>query len=83
MAKKTQSDMIKETHDTVIKLNTVLLGTNGDNGLCGDVKRVFKMLELQEKEHNKLKLVVYSFIGLIMGSGVITGGVFGILQAIN
>lgn len=33
---KAQAAMLEETHGTVIRLTTVLLGTNGDKGLIGE-----------------------------------------------
>ena len=59
---KELTNKIEETHDTVLELKTVLLGKNGDDGLCGDVKRVNKRLSIVEWT-----------VGILIGSGVLTG----------
>ena len=67
---------IQETHDIVIEIKTVLLGKNGDEGLCGDVKYL-------QKDHARLKQTVGILIGVLAGSGVITGATWGILRVLG
>ena len=60
MADFTEKDREKldETHDSVLKLKTVLLGTDGDNGVVGQVKENTK-----RSHQNRI------IIALFMGSG--------------
>ena len=64
---------LDESHDAIIQVKTVLLGVNGDDGLCGDVKRVVE-------SHSKLKRNFYSLIGFLVGSGVLGGSLWGVLH---
>ena len=68
--------MIKGTHDRVIKLDTVLLGANSDRGLIGDFQEV-------QKSHYKLRQRFYILIGVLGGSGVLTGAGFGIAELVK
>jgi hypothetical protein len=73
---KDDLNAIHETHDTIIELKTVLLGTNGDAGLCGDVK---KQGEKLERTHTTLWIL----IGILAGSGVLTAGIYAIFQMVQ
>ena len=64
-------ESIRETHDTVIRVATVLLGTNGDNGLVGDVKRI-------GESHFKLKRNFWILVSFLAGSGVLGGSLWAI-----
>ena len=64
---------IDETHDAVIQIKTVLLGTNGDLGLCGEFKDL-------KASHYRLKRNCVLVFGVLAGSGILTGS---ILAAIN
>ena len=64
---------LDETHDAVIQIRTVLLGVNGDEGLVGIVQQVVK-------EQSKLKKTVWTLIGILVGSGVISGSIFAALS---
>ena len=78
MADLTERDLtvIQETHDTVLEIKVVLLGKNGDEGLCGDVKYL-------QRDHSKLKQIVWILIGVLAGFGIITSTTWGILRAIG
>ena len=69
---ETDREKLDETHDTVITLKTVLLGTNGDNGVVGQVKDNTK-----RSHQNRI------IIALFMGSGLIGGSIFGVVQMLN
>lgn len=61
---------IHETHDAVVKLNTLIVG-NGTPGLCDRVKSL-------EADHAQTKGRLYTLIGVLVGSGAISGSVIGI-----
>lgn len=65
--------IIEETRESQIKLNTVLLGANGDDGLVGEVKDL-------SKSHGMLKRNFWMLIAFLIGSGVITGGLLAVLS---
>ena len=59
--------MLQDTHEKVQLMEQTLNGTNGKRGLCDDVQRNSSRL-------TKLELLL-AFAG---GTGLVTGGVFGI-----
>ena len=65
--------MLQETHDTVTQIRAVLLDTNGNEGLASKVNK------LCSSQYN-LKRTVYILIAFLIGSGVITGTVLGVLN---
>ena len=73
MLTKDEKQKLDETHDTVIELKTVLLGTNGDNGLVGDVKRI-------AKSHFRLKQNFWILVSFLIGSGILGGSIWGLLR---
>ena len=74
MADFTENDRGKldDTHKTVIQLKTVLLGTNGDDGLVGQVK-----------ENTSRGVRNSIIIALFMGTGAVGGSIFGIIQLLK
>ncbi len=66
-------NIIQETHDTVIELKVVLLGKNGDPGLCKKVEQI-------TEDHYKLKRNFWILVGLLVGSGAIAGSVFELMK---
>ena len=64
-----QNDIKRE--QTVI--HTVLLGANGAEGLVEEVKSI-------AKGYGKLKRNFWMLVGILVGSGVIGGSVFGLLS---
>lgn len=70
--------MVKETHDTVIKIETVLMGVpdSAEKGLCGQVA------ELSES-HAQLKRLVYTVIGVLIGSGILGGATAAIIEVMK
>lgn len=71
-----RDEMIKGTHDTVTTLKTVLLGVNSDPGLIGEFKEV-------KASHYKLRQRFYLLIGVLGGSGLLTGAGFGIAEIVK
>ena len=63
---------LDETHDSMIRIETVLLGSNGDNGLVGDVKRL-------AVSHFRLKKNFWVLTSFLAGSGVLGGSIWAIL----
>jgi len=63
--------MITETHDTVREIKVVLLGVNGDKGLVGEVQDL-------KKKHSRLSKILYILVGVLIGTGILVGGVWGI-----
>ncbi len=66
--------MIRETHDTLIKVSTVLLGASGNNGLLTEVKELHDEQEKLEDEQADIKGKWKLMVGILIGSGVLTGG---------
>ena len=64
--------MLSETHDTVITIKTVLLGANGRGGLVEQVTCNTK--------RSSLNRVI---IAAILGSGLLGGGIVGIIQVLK
>ena len=69
----TENELLKETHDSVIEIKTVLLGKNGDDGLVGDFGRL-------SRSHYKLKQNFWILVAFLIGSGVLVGSLVGILR---
>ena len=61
------ADYLKEDHDRLIEIHAVLLGVNGNTGLCKLVERNTKMI-------NKL------WVAVIVIATSIGGGVYGIIE---
>lgn len=82
MADKTQKEMIQETHQTMVELKTVLLGVPGtaDGGLVQEVKSVKVSVCNLDGAHGKLKRNFWLLVGILAGSGVLAGGVYGLLN---
>lgn len=73
MLTKDEHQKLDETHDTVIELRTVLLGADGNEGLCAKVEKV-------AKSHYKLKSYFWILVAFLVGTGIITGGIIGLLR---
>lgn len=67
MLTKDERKKLDETHDSIIRIETVL--GNGDDGLVGDVKRI-------AKSHYNLKRNFIILVSFLAGSGVLTGGIW-------
>ena len=77
---KEERELLKEIRgdqrvirDDQIKVNTVLLGANGSEGLVDVVKDL-------AKGHGRLKRNFWILVGLLMGSGVVGSGIYGVLN---
>ncbi|OGN89803.1 MAG: hypothetical protein A2158_01685 [Chloroflexi bacterium RBG_13_46_14] len=71
---KEHEKTIQETHDTVLEIKTVLLGKNGDEGMCGQLKDLIA-------SHYTLKRNFWILVGILIGSGVISSTVIAALNA--
>jgi len=82
MTEKTQKQLIQETHETVVQLSTVLLGVQGtaNGGLVKEVKDVKVSVNELAKSHSKLKRNFWVLIGILVGSGALGGGIYGLLS---
>lgn len=71
MEEKSDSQLIKETHVSVIELKTVLLGIPGtaDKGLVGKVNDVVR-------GHRKLSKNFWILVGTLIGTGILGGGIY-------
>ena len=96
---------LNEAHDAIIKVQTILTGTNGSLGLvkmvedtCGRITKLEDRQDTMEtkfaealakeklinyQERNKIKLVLYWLIGILAGSGIITGISIGVKELIS
>ncbi len=75
-------ELLRETHDTLIKVSTVLLGTNGDTGLLGKVETICTRQEALEDKQDSLEGSKKLLVGILIGSGVFTGGVVATLTKV-
>jgi hypothetical protein len=71
---------IQETHDTVIRLHALLIGSNGDEGICGDIKSLKDNIETLYSKHNRLSRNFYILVGILAGSGVLVSGLLGLFK---
>ena len=78
----TQRQLIEKTHDTVVELKTVLLGVPGtaDKGVVGEIKQIKLNANSLNNRHNKLSRTVYILIGVLIGSGILGGGIYTLLN---
>ena len=75
MAPKTQAQMIQDIYVRVEKLSTVLLGADGDEGLVGQVSEI-------AKSHYTLKNRFWILVGILIGSGIIGGGIYSLVNGL-
>jgi len=61
---KEEKQKLEDVHDKVNTIHTVLLGTNGDDGLVGEVNRI-------GKSHFKLKRNFWLLVGVLIGTGIL------------
>ena len=64
--------ILEVIQEKVIKIEVVLLGANGDEGLVGEVQDL-------KRKYNRLTLGVYTLIGILIGLGLLTSGALGLL----
>ena len=72
---------MRETHDIVIRLGT-LIG-NGDSGMSSDIREHTKAITDLYNRHNKLRGRFLLLVGVLGGSGILTGGTLALLEAIK
>ena len=76
--------MLQETHDTVIKVSAVILDTNGNKGLASRVVDISKRQDVLEDTQGKIEGKFKLMVGILIGSGVLTGtAVAGIAKVIG
>ena len=63
----------KVIREDQIVVNTVLLGTDGSPGLVKEVTDL-------AKGHGKLKRNFWILVGILVGSGVVGSGIYGVLN---
>ena len=80
---KEERQKLDETHDSIIEIKTVLLGTDGYNGLVGDIKRNSQAILTINNKYNKLNVHFWQLVGVLVGSGVIGGGTIGLINALK
>ena len=69
---KDERQKLDETHDVVIELRTVLLGKNSDRGIVGQVVDNTRRI-------NRNTII----LAAILGSGVLGGGVVGVIKLLT
>lgn len=72
----TQKQILQETHDAVIRLETKL------PFIVEEVKEVKSDLDDLSHSHGKLKRNFWMLVGILTGSGVIGGGLYGLLNGV-
>ncbi len=82
--------LIRETHDKVVKLHTVLLGTNGDTGLVGEVREIRLKHEQDKQVCEQERSTIKKHINILCitvaasaGLGVLGGGIYGLLKLLD
>ena len=78
--KLSQEELLRETYVTVMKVQTVLTGLDGDNGLCGDVKRLAGQQAVTEIQLARTTRILYALIGVLTGSGIIGTSIWGVVR---
>ena len=64
-------------------IKTVLLGANGDTGLVGRVDAVIETADKLQCAHNDLSGKFKLLVGVLVGSGVLTGGALGLIKLLS
>jgi len=70
---KEERELLREIREDQIKISTVLLGVDGAPGLVEEVKDLAKGL-------GRLKGNFRILVGILIGSGVIGSGIYGLLN---
>ena len=63
---ESERKLLSETHDSMLEIKVVLLGKNGDTGLCGEVKQNSKSIRMLYK-------TVWIIVGIIITLSAIFG----------
>ena len=74
MPEKSQKQMIQETHDSVIKLETTI------PFVIDEIKDVKVNVKNLSASHGKLKKNFWILVGVLVGSGVLGTGIYGLLN---
>ena len=78
MARVTTQDLMNAIMDVKVHLASMeatLRGEGGDNGLCGDVKRLRELHHELDRRQNNTARIVYSLIGVAGIGGVTSLGI--------
>ena len=73
-------ELLKSTHDTVIQLKTLLVGTNGDEGLIGEIKTIKVDTKELRSKHNKLNVRFWTLVSFLAGSGILGVSIWGFFK---
>ena len=66
--------LIQLTNDAVVEIRTALRGINGQGGLMNEVRELASRQNTLEENHNKLRGNYKTLVGILIGSGILTGG---------
>lgn len=79
---KAEKKAIIEARDDAREVKQAVVGIPGteDTGLVGQVKAVCERQDTQEERHNKLSTRFWLLVGILSGTGVLSGGIWGLLQ---
>ena len=76
---KAERDILEDTHTSVVALTTAIKGMNGKGGLLNHVDDHDHEFESVYERHNKLSRNFWMLVGVLVGSGVIGGSIWGAL----
>jgi len=78
---QTQEELIREIHNEVTIIKTVLLGApnSDDKGLIGEIKDIKKNYYELNHRVGRLSKTVWILIGILAGSGVLGAGLWNLL----
>ena len=65
--------IIRESHDSIRRLEDALLGVNGQGG-------IMRRVEYLESHYAKLNRNFWILVSLLIGSGILAGGIVGLLR---
>lgn len=68
------AQLIEVTNDAVIEIRTALKGIDGRGGLLNEVRELSKSYNALQADHNRLKGNYKTLVGILIGSGILTGG---------
>ncbi len=66
-------EIIRESHDSIKRLEDALLGINGQGG-------IMRRVETLELHYAKLNRNFWVLVALLVGSGILGGGIYALLQ---
>jgi len=83
---KADRELLQATHDASILALALIKGTNGTGGIASHVdehdhelEHVHGRIDESDQRHNKLSKNFWMLVGVLVGSGVIGGSIWGAL----